>query len=112
MDWPHVSDWPYAVGFIGAGLAIASYWMQGIIRLRLIAIFSNILALVYGIFTFSPVTIFQNRDPAAQHRAPTGNAQAGEQGENCSRGRPVDGLAAAVHEAPAVHDGRNHLPQE
>ena len=59
-DWPHVLDWPYAFGFAGAALAIASYWMQGIIRLRLIAIFSNILALVYGVFAFSPVTVFQN----------------------------------------------------
>ncbi len=53
-------EWPYVFGFLGAGLTIASYWMQGIIRLRALAIASNVLNLIYGVFAPSPVTLFQN----------------------------------------------------
>lgn len=53
-------EWPYVFGFIGAAVAIASYWMQGIIRLRALAILSNVLNLIYGFFAPSPVTVFQN----------------------------------------------------
>lgn len=52
--------WIYGFGFLGAAISIASYWMQGIIRLRVLAIFSNLASLVYGFLAPSPVTVFQH----------------------------------------------------
>lgn len=53
-------EWPYVCGLLGAGLAVASYWMQGIIKLRALAILSNVLNLIYGFALLSPVTIVQH----------------------------------------------------
>ena len=59
MRWLH-EYWPYLFGFAGATLIIASYWMQGIMRLRIFAIVANVFGMIYGFFEPSPVAAVQN----------------------------------------------------
>ncbi|MCB1540033.1 MAG: Crp/Fnr family transcriptional regulator [Rhodoblastus sp.] len=59
MRWLH-EYWPYLFGFAGATLVVASYWMQGIMRLRIFAIVANVFGMIYGFFEPSPVAAVQN----------------------------------------------------
>ena len=59
-DWRLIDLWPYAFGFAGVLLVIASYWMQSILRLRGFAILSNIFGMIYGFFAPSPVSAVQH----------------------------------------------------
>ena len=59
-QWRFADIWPYAFGFAGVLLVIASYWMQSILRLRGFAILSNIFGLIYGLFAPSPVSAVQH----------------------------------------------------
>ena len=47
-QWRFADIWPYAFGFAGVLLVIASYWMQSILRLRGFAILSNIFGTDLG----------------------------------------------------------------
>lgn len=53
-------DWLYALSFLSALIAISSFWMKGMIRLRVLAILGNFISLIYALLAFSPVTFFQH----------------------------------------------------
>lgn len=59
-QWRLADLWPYAFGFAGVLLVIASYWMQSILRLRGFAILSNVFGMIYGFFAPSPVSAVQH----------------------------------------------------
>ncbi|MFV0280610.1 MAG: Crp/Fnr family transcriptional regulator [Rhodoblastus sp.] len=59
-QWRLADMWPYACGFAGVFLVIASYWMQSILKLRGFAILANIFGMIYGLFAPSPVSAVQH----------------------------------------------------
>lgn len=56
MQW----DWIHAVALLGAVAAVASSWMQGMIRLRILAVAANAFQFLFGLLTLSPITILQH----------------------------------------------------
>ena len=63
-------NWIDIVGFAGSGFAVVTYWMRGMLALRLMAVLSCVCFIVYGIsigsypllvmeFVLLPINLFR-----------------------------------------------------